>query len=174
MVESIRARVLLVVASAVALSMMACKADTDLGKPACHLLKSGPDGGAVNVIVAELSAGKDFLSFGSVECEDLVCVLDSSSVSRLLSQATANPAVLSDPATGYCSHACAQGSTSGCTPQFEDLQNDPSLVMGCRALVLDDDTIAQICKDPAKCQQYFNNTRSAFFCARGSGPDAGS
>ncbi|MGZ6077712.1 MAG: hypothetical protein ACXWK6_07895, partial [Myxococcaceae bacterium] len=74
MVESIRARVLLVVASAVALSMMACKADTDLGKPACHLLKSGADGGAVNVIVAELSAGKDFLSFGSVECEDLVCV----------------------------------------------------------------------------------------------------
>ena len=62
---------------------------------------------------------------------------------------------------------------SGCTPQFQDLQNDPSLVMACRALVLDDDTINQICKDPVKCQQYFNSTRSAFFCARGSGPDAG-
>ena len=169
MVASLRVRSFLAVA-AIALSMMACKADTDLGKPGCHLLKATPDGGSTNVIVAELSAGKDFLSFGSVECEDLICVLDQEAVARLLAQATANPAVLADPATGYCSHACAQGNTSGCTPQFQDLQNDPSLVMSCRALVLDDDTIAEICKDPVKCQQYFNNSRSAFFCARG---DAG-
>jgi len=33
--------------------------------------------------------------------------------------------------------------------------------------VLDNDTIAEICKDPVKCQEYFNNSRSAFFCARG-------
>ncbi len=43
--------------------------------------------------------------------------------------------------------------------------------MSCRALVLDDDTIAEICKDPVKCQEYFNNSRSAFFCARGDGGD---
>ncbi|HVP62758.1 MAG TPA: adventurous gliding motility lipoprotein CglC [Myxococcaceae bacterium] len=168
MAASLRARLLLVVA-AVALSMMACKADTDLGKPGCHLLKALPDGGATNVIVAELSAGKDFLSFGSVECEDLICVLDQDGVGNLLAQATANPAVLADPATGYCSHACAQGNTSGCTPQYQELQNDPTLVMSCRALVLDNDTIAEICKDPVKCQEYFNNSRSAFFCARGDG-----
>ncbi|HUM09316.1 MAG TPA: adventurous gliding motility lipoprotein CglC [Myxococcaceae bacterium] len=166
MAASLRARLVLVVA-AVALSMMACKADTDLGKPGCHLLKALPDGGPTNVIVAELSAGKDFLSFGSVECEDLICVLDQDGVSTLLAQATANPAVLADPATGYCSHACAQGSTGGCTPQYQDYQNDPTQVMSCRALVLDNDTIAEICKDPVKCQQYFNNSRSAFFCARG-------
>jgi hypothetical protein len=41
------------------------------------------------------------------------------------------------------------------------------MIMACRALVLDDDTIAEICKDPVKCQEYFNNSRSAFFCARG-------
>ena len=169
MAASLRARLLLVVA-AVSLSMMACKADTDLGKPGCHLLKAGPDGGPVNVIVGELSAGKDFLSFGSVECEDLVCVLDYEAESRLLAQATSNPAVLADPATGYCSHPCAQGSTSGCTPQFQDLQQDPSLEMGCRALVLDNDTINEICtRSPADCQRYFNNTRSAYFCARGDG-----
>ena len=168
MAASLRARSFLIVA-ALALSMMACKADTDLGKPECHLLKALPDGGSTNVIVAELSAGKDFLSFGSVECEDLICVLDQNGVARLLAQATANPAVLADPATGYCSHACAQGSTGGCTPQYQDLQNDPALVMACRALVLDNDTIAEICKDPVKCQQYFNNSRSAYFCARGDG-----
>jgi hypothetical protein len=168
MAASLRARAfLIVVVGAVALSMMACKADTDLGKEGCHLLKALPDGGATNVIVAELSAGKDFLSFGSVECEDLICVLDQNGVGELLAQATANPDVLGDPATGYCSHACAQGSTTGCTPQYQDLQNQPGLIMSCRALVLDNDTIAEICKDPVKCQQYFNNSRSAFFCARG-------
>ncbi len=166
MAASLRARLVLVVA-AVALSMMACNADTDLGKPDCHLLKALPDGGPTNVIVAELSAGKDFLSFGSVECEDLICVLDQDGVASVLAQATANPAVLADPATGYCSHACAQGSAGGCTPQYQDYQNDPRQVMSCRALVLDNDTIAEICKDPVKCQQYFNNSRSAFFCARG-------
>ena len=41
--------------------------------------------------------------------------------------------------------------------------------MSCRPLVLDNDTIAEICKDPVKCQEYFNNSRSAFFCARGDG-----
>ena len=84
MAASLRARAFLaVVVSAVALSMMACKADTDLGKPGCHLLKALPDGGATNVIVAELSAGKDFLSFGSVECEDLICVLDQDGVAAI-------------------------------------------------------------------------------------------
>lgn len=166
MAASLRARTLLIVV-AVALSMMACKADTDLGKPGCHLLKALPDGGATNVIVAELSAGKDFLSFGAVECEDLICVLDVDGVAQVLAQATSVPAVLAEPATGYCSHSCAQGNTTGCTPQYQDLQNDPSMIMACRALVLDNDTIAEICKDPVKCQEYFNNSRSAFFCARG-------
>jgi hypothetical protein len=167
MAASLRARSFLAVAVVAALSMMACKADTDLGKPNCNLLKALPDGGATNVIVGELSAGKDFLSFGSVECENLICVLDQNAVAVLLAQATANPAVLNDPAQGYCSQACAQGNTSGCTPQYQDLQNDPTLVMSCRALVLDNDTIAEICKDPVKCAEYFNNSRSAFFCARG-------
>jgi hypothetical protein len=167
MAAFLRARTLLIVV-AVALSMMACKADTDLGKPGCHLLKALPDGGATNVIVAELSAGKDFLSFGAVECEDLICVLDVDGVAKVLAQATAdNGASLGDPATGYCSHSCAQGNKTGCTPQYQDLQNDPSMIMACRALVLDNDTIAEICKDPVKCEEYFNNSRSAYFCARG-------
>jgi hypothetical protein len=36
-------------------------------------------------------------------------------------------------------------------------------------LQLDQATIAEICKDPAKCQAYFDNNRSPFFCARGDG-----
>ena len=166
-----RVRALALLVPVVLVSLVACKTSTDLGKPDCHLLKKGPDAGPVNVTIAELSAGKDFLSFGSVECEDLVCVLDSQAVSTVLAAATANPAVLNEPALGYCSHACPQGSTSSCTPQFDDQQEDPALAMSCRQLVLDADTIASICNDPVtgqeNCLRYFDNNRSPFFCARG-------
>src|SRR5215470_10757656 len=57
MAASLRARSFLAVAAVASLSIMACKADTDLGKPGCNLLKALPDGGATNVIVGELSAG---------------------------------------------------------------------------------------------------------------------
>jgi len=151
------------------LALLGCQDSTDLGKGPCHLVKKGADGGPVDVVVADLSAGKDFLSFGAVECEDLVCVLDKQGVSAVLAQAATNPAVLSNPALGYCSRACAQGSTTTCTPQFENQQNNPALAMSCQQLLLDQSTIAEICKDPAKCAAYFDNNRSPFFCARGDG-----
>ena len=147
----------------------ACQDSTDLGKTPCSLVKKGADGGPEPVIVAELSAGKDFLSFGAVQCEDLVCVLDKQGVGAVLAQAATTPSVLSNPALGYCSRACVQGSSTTCTPQIDNQQNDPALSMSCQQLVLDQATIAEICKDPAKCQAYFDNNRSPFFCARGDG-----
>jgi len=148
MAASPRARLLLISIPLLALlALLGCQDSTDLGKTPCHLVKKGPDGGPVDVVVGELSAGKDFLSFGAVECEDLVCVLDKQGVSAVL----------------------AQGSSTTCTPQFDDQQNDPALAMSCQQLVLDSATIAEICKDPAKCAAYFDNNRSPFFCARGDG-----
>ena len=155
--------------SIVLLAAAGCQDSTDLGKAPCNLVKKGTDGGPENVTVGELTAGKDFLSFGAVDCEDLVCVLDRQGVDSVLSQATSNPAVLNNPALGYCSRACAQGSSTTCTPQFENQQNNPALRMSCQQLVLDAATIAEICKDPAKCLAYFDNNRSPFFCARGDG-----
>jgi len=151
------------------LALLGCQDSTDLGKGPCHLVKQGPDGGPVDVMVSELTLNKDFLSFGAVECEDLVCVLDKQGVSAVLAQAVSNPAVLSNPALGYCSRACVQGSSTTCTPQFDDQQNDPALAMSCQQLVLDQATIAAICQNPAKCAAYFDNNRSPFFCARGDG-----
>ena len=169
MVASPCSRSSISIVSLAVLVLVGCQDSTDLGKTPCNLVKKGADGGPEGVIVAELSAGKDFLSFGAVQCEDLVCVLDKQGVGAVLAQAASNPAVLSNPALGYCSRACAQGSSTTCTPQFENQQNDPSLAMSCQQLLLDQATIAEICKDPAKCQAYFDNNRSPFFCARGDG-----
>jgi hypothetical protein len=136
------------------------------------MVKALSDGGVTFVVVKDLSAGKDFVSFGATECNDLVCVVDQGSASAQLSAAQ-NDAGLSSPAVGYCSVACVQGNNSTCSPQFNDMQNVPGDAMTCRELVLDPTLIAAICQDPKKCQEYFGSNRSSFFCARGTPPDGG-
>ena len=153
-------------------ALAACTSSTELGKP-CNMVKA-VDGGVAPVVVGDLSAGKDFVSFGAVECDDLVCVVDQVSVSQQLSEAQRDAGTsLASPAIGYCSRACVQGNDSTCTPQYNDEQNIPGLAMTCRELVLDPSIIAEICKDPVKCQEFFGSNRSSFFCARGAPTDGG-
>ena len=174
-------RHLLVGAVLVSAALVACTASTELGKP-CTPVKKLQDGGtpcnppapANCVTVGELSAGKDFVSFGATECEDLVCVVDQESASRQLSEAQRDAgAGLDSAATGYCSRACVQGNDSTCTPQYQDMQSVPGNAMTCRELVLDPAIIAEICKDPVLCERYFGSNRSSFFCARGAPTDGG-
>jgi hypothetical protein len=158
-----------------AATLFACTANTDLGEP-CNMVKAVDGGtGVALVVVGDLSAGKDFISFGATECSDLVCVVDQASASEQLSQAQRDAgSSLNTPAIGYCSLACVQGNNSTCTPQFDDLQNDPGLAMTCRELLLDPDLINAICRtDPVSCQLYFGTNRESFFCARGAPSDGG-
>jgi hypothetical protein len=153
--------------------LFACTTNTDLGE-ACNMVKSLPDGGVTFVVVGDLSAGKDFVSFGATECDDLVCVVDQASASVQLSQAQRDAGTsLQSAAIGYCSVVCVQGSNSTCTPQFDDQQSIPGLAMTCRELVLDPALIASICQDPVQCQEFFGSNRSSFFCARGAPADGG-
>ena len=155
-------------------TLFACSTSTDLGQP-CIMVKALKDGGVTDVLVGDLSSGKDFVSFGATECADLVCVVDQAAASLQLSQAQRDAGLsLSSPATGYCSFACVQGNNSTCSPQYNDLQNVPGLAMTCRELVLDPALIQEICKDPVKCEQYFGSNRASFFCARGAPTDGGS
>lgn len=148
-----------------------CKVTTDLGTP-CVLVKRDPtdtdaSDGIRSVPIVEgdfdTEPAGDLISFGAVECEDLVCVQDA----QLRQTDWKN-----DPnhaLTGYCSTSCVQGSTTGCSPQA-DATNDtnPDLKMSCRALLLDSATMGRLCQtDPAKCQEYFGNNTSPYFCARG-------
>jgi hypothetical protein len=154
-------------------TLFACTANTDLGE-ACNMVKSLTDGGVTFVVVGDLSAGKDFVSFGATECNDLICVVDQASASLQLSQAQRDAGTsLQSPAIGYCSTACVQGSNSTCTPQFDNDQNVPGLNMSCRELVLDPSLITSICQDPVACQEFFGSNRSSFFCARGAPADGG-
>ncbi len=151
----------------------ACGVPTDLGRP-CVLVKRAaattlPDGGVVAaadggtafITEGEIQAGKDFISFGATECEDLVCVRDSTTERPANAKDT-------DPANGYCSKPCAQGSTRSCPAADPAHDKNAALRLTCRPLLLDTETLALICQDKATCDRYFGGTTSPYFCARGT------
>src|SRR5712692_7154188 len=96
------------VLSLASLALGGCRAATDLGRE-CALVRANPDGGtALKILESDLpdgGTGKDYISFGATECEDLVCVRDSNV------QKTGIPGAL---ASGYCSRACVPNSSVGC------------------------------------------------------------
>lgn len=142
--------------AALALTVVACKPVTDLNTT-CTLVKRNPDGGSPLPILErevrdQAGNNKDFIAVGSVQCEDLICVRDAN---------FSNDAGLDDPATGYCSRQCAEGSA--CPSYDEALDRGPT-ALGCRPLLLSAETLAALKDD-------FPGVRDPYFCARS--PDAG-
>ncbi len=147
-----------------------CRPATDLGKE-CVLTKRGPDGGPVDVMETEIKIGlnKDFISFGSAVCEDLVCVRDAQYKRPISDAGVIDPAL---KAKGYCSRPCIENGSCPAADPGDDERADKKLT--CRALLLDAETLAAICdSDLQTCKTYFGETKSPFFCARGTKTDAG-
>lgn len=138
----------------VLLLLAACTTPTDYGQP-CKLVKRGPDGKPVPIATGEIKvgAGKDFISFGATDCENLVCVIDTDA------PAGTNP---NAPAVGYCSNRCQQGTECPSGDPADDL--DPKKKLRCRALVLDEETLRSV---------NIGDLKSPYFCARGAVTDGG-
>ena len=97
--------------------------------------------------------GKDFISFGTTQCEDLTCVRDSDAPSG-------EPNAV---AMGYCSNRCQPGNACPSGDPADDL--DPKKKLRCRALVLDEETLRSI---------NLGGLKSPWSCARGGlGSDGG-
>lgn len=151
-----------------------CRASSDLGAE-CALVKRDPnvDGGRLFVTNGELRAGaaKDFVSIGSAECEDLICVRDSDYAPP--DGGALNP---NETARGYCSRNCITGDP--CPSSSSELDGNPRTRMTCRPLLLNAATLRAICAgsaaDRARCEASLGNSTSPDFCARGgTGTDAG-
>jgi hypothetical protein len=165
---------LVLFAVAATLAVVACT-QTDLNQP-CALVKSAPnpDGGvpiAVPILktddVIRNSANKDFISFGSPDCEDQVCVRDSAF--REDAGDTTNVA------HGYCSTYCAEGSSGTCQSFSSAFDQNPTTKLTCRPLLLDSATLQAIkTADAGYYSMIFGMTTSPYFCARsGTFGDAG-
>lgn len=165
--------------------LASCSTGGDLNQP-CELVKAGPDGGAAPILESELpTSHTDFISFGSPDCDDLLCVRDAD-----YPRDTDGGAV----AYGYCSTPCTPGASDQCQSFDSSLDQNKSQCgspadckveaqclnglcqtqLNCRALLLDAQTLAAICaNDAGACQMYFNGVSEPYFCARGTTPDGG-
>lgn len=140
-----------------------CKAPSDIGKE-CVLIRADPtddnaSDGIRNIPITEgeINVNQDYVAFGATECEDLVCVR------RAGAPITGNQDA---DATGICSKPCIPEAdlAEQCPPA------DDSLKLSCRALILDEATIAAICQsDPQLCQDTFGDNRSPDFCVEAVG-----
>jgi hypothetical protein len=139
-----------------------CEVTTELGKP-CFLvrkateeeLKAGSTR-AVRLKESALTPGQDFISFGSAECEDLICVRDAAF------QGSTNP---DEDAQGYCSRDCVAGGSS-CTVTDTEVPAELRERMTCRALLMDNEALARLkASDPATYRATFGENDSAYFCA---------
>lgn len=184
-----------------------CRPATDANTP-CFLVAANDDGGRKGLTEADLKSlngmNHDFISFGSVECDDQICVRDSKfggdggttagtqkpcpngdtdcAQGEICSaESFTNPTtgsmtrVCSPPAPGYCSHSCIAGQN--CPSQDSSFDDNPSTRLTCRSLLLDADTLSAICSGDGgmeQCVKAFGGNTSPFFCARGSSPDGGS
>lgn len=157
-------------AAVVALTSLAgCRVQTDLGTP-CTLVRRDPadtneaDGiNSIPILESEVTTGgpdgRDYISFGATECEDLVCVRDRDFKS------TRDPG---SAAEGYCSRACEPQLPNQCPAANEADESDPVKALGCRPMLLDQESLNALReKDPEKYEQYFGTTTTPNFCARG-------
>lgn len=157
----------------VALTTLAgCRVQTDLGTP-CTLVRRDPadtneaDGvNSIPILESEVSTGgadgRDYISFGATECEDLVCVRDAAFVG------TRDPG---SAAEGYCSRPCEPQLQNQCPPANESDQADPVKALGCRPMLLDQESLNTLrARDPEKYERYFGKTTTPNFCARGDAP----
>ncbi|GMU08263.1 adventurous gliding motility lipoprotein CglC [Corallococcus caeni] len=155
------------------LLMGGCDVTTELGKP-CNLVRKATDQereaqgrDVVEVKEKDIAAEQDFISFGSLECEDLICVRDD------LSPRSADPEA---PALGYCSKECVQGTTTGCeiTRTVDDVEEGLKDRMTCRPLLLDQDTLDAIrAADEGFYRRTFGENNSPYFCAGATPAAAG-
>ena len=135
-----------------------CKVNSDIGKP-CLLVKRGTTGTeSAPVVVRDLSEGQDFISFGSLDCEDLVCVKDADMELDVADNGQVR---------GYCSKPCVQDEfVDPCAVTDPQALDSVKNRMSCRALLLDQKALDDLRQnDPVTYRATFGDNNSPYFCA---------
>ncbi|MBU8894912.1 gliding motility protein [Corallococcus sp. H22C18031201] len=139
-----------------------CNVTTELGLP-CTLVRKpnatdpNPQAKFIAMKEKELQPNQDFISFGAVECEDLICVRDASIAP------SDNPEL---EAKGYCSKSCVEGSSKSCDVTSSDVPKDLRDRLTCRAMMLDQATLDALrIADETAYRRIFGENTSTFFCA---------
>jgi hypothetical protein len=121
------------------------------------------------ILEREIAPRQDFISFGAVECEDLICVRDAAFPPATNEDGTVNGGAF---AKGYCSKECVEGSNACEVKETNGVLEGLPERMGCRALLLDQDTLEALrSADEEFYRRTFGENNSPYFCA-GAPPTA--
>ncbi|ATB27345.1 adventurous gliding motility lipoprotein CglC [Melittangium boletus] len=138
-----------------------CEVPSEVGKP-CLLVKksSSADRKFDPVVPSDIQLDQDFVSFGSQDCEDLICVRTAGSKLETTVEGDVERVL------GYCSKACTEGNTTTCAINHPDATDEIKSTMSCRSLLLDQQALDDFRKqDPAGYRATFGENASPFFCA---------
>ncbi|MFP2910544.1 adventurous gliding motility lipoprotein CglC [Pyxidicoccus sp. 3LFB2] len=162
---SVRAALLM----SAAMLLGGCEVSSQIGKPCTLVRKSTPEEleqfktKTRPILEKEIAPRQDFISFGAVECEDLICVRDADFPRATNEDGTVNG---NADAMGYCSKECVEGSNSCEVKDTSDVQEGLPERMACRALLLDQDTLEALrSADEAFYRRTFGENNSPFFCS---------
>jgi hypothetical protein len=153
-----------------------CEVSSDIGKP-CVLVRKAtkaeldaePGSEPFRFIMeSQLTQGLDFISFGSVQCEDLVCVRDANYDPKLTDEEKKDLSKVA--ATGYCSKPCVENSdtalTNNCAVTTSEALPEVKERMACRPMLLDQQALDALrANDRATYRAYFGDNTSPAFCA---------
>jgi hypothetical protein len=152
-----------VLVAAAAMALTGCSTTTPLGDE-CTMVRRDPadtdtsDGiRSIPLKEREITANKDFISFGATDCEDLTCVRDASDPKGPVDEADA---------VGFCTRPCLHTNPQSCLTGNDKIDKGDNPFV-CRPLLLDEDTLATLrAENPDQYRQYFGDTQSPYFCAR--------
>ncbi|WP_426757384.1 adventurous gliding motility lipoprotein CglC [Myxococcus sp. Y35] len=152
-----------------ALLLGGCEVASEIGKPCRLVRKATPEelaagsDKAVDILEREIADRQDFISFGSVNCEDLICVRDQDYPRARKEDGSVDEDA---PAMGYCSKPCVEGASSCDVTDTDDVNPDLPGRMSCRSLLLDQDTLEALrSADEDFYRRTFGENNSPFFCA---------
>ncbi|MBZ4417080.1 adventurous gliding motility lipoprotein CglC [Myxococcus sp. RHSTA-1-4] len=152
-----------------ALLLGGCEVTSEIGKPCALVRKATAEEKAqtgqdtMPILEKEIAARQDFISFGSLGCEDLICVRDQDYPRALNEDGTVNG---NAPAMGYCSKPCVEGSSACEVKDTSDVLPGLPERMACRPLLLDQATLEALrAENEAQYRATFGENNSPFFCA---------
>ncbi|WP_240360484.1 adventurous gliding motility lipoprotein CglC [Pyxidicoccus caerfyrddinensis] len=152
-----------------ALLLGGCEVSSEIGKECTLVRKASAEEETtfgrkfMPILEKEVAPKQDFISFGSIECEDLICVRDAAFPRATNEDGTVNQ---NAEAKGYCSKECVEGSNACEVKDTSGVLEGLPERMGCRALLLDQDTLEALrSSDEAFYRRTFGENNSPFFCA---------
>ena len=152
-----------------ALLLGGCEVSSEIGKECTLVRKASPEEEQefgrkfMAILEKEVAPKQDFISFGSIECEDLICVRDAAFPRATNEDGTVNQ---NAEAKGYCSKECVEGSNACEVKDTSDVLEGLPERMACRALLLDQDTLEALrAADEAFYRRTFGENNSPFFCS---------